>query len=43
MYIAIGIVSGFMVGIEVLWGEGVTVLDLGIIRIYLIKGAKDGK
>lgn len=43
MTIQLTLISGFMVGLEVLWDDGVTVVDLGIIRIYFIKGAKDGK
>ena len=34
----INLISGFMVGIEVQWGEGITILDLGIVRIILTKG-----
>ncbi len=38
MIIQVAVISGFMVGIEVIWGEGVVVLDLGIIRLFISKG-----
>jgi len=33
------VISGFMVGIEFDWDEGVMVLDLGIFRVMVIKGS----
>lgn len=38
MLIAFNFISGFMVGIEFLLEEQTMVIDLGIIRIYFIKG-----
>lgn len=43
MLIQLGIISGFMIGIEFIWEEGVMVLDLGVVRLYIVKGAKDGE
>lgn len=37
MIVGFQFISGLMVGIEIIWGEGL-VLDLGIIRVVFIKG-----
>lgn len=43
MIIQLSFISGVMFGVEFIWEEGVMVLDLGVIRLYFIKGAKDGE
>ena len=35
MYIGMSFIGGIMLGIEVLWGEGAVVIDLGIIRLVI--------
>ena len=37
MFLHVEMISGLMVGIEVLWDESVLVIDLGIIRVFIGK------
>lgn len=36
MAIVLEFIPGFMVGVEYLWDDKVFVMDLGILRIYLV-------
>lgn len=43
MIIQASLINGVMLGIEFIWEDGVVVLDLFVVRLYFIKGAKDGE
>ena len=42
MFLQVDWISGVMLGIEVLWGQSIVVLDIGIIRIYIGKVPEKG-
>jgi len=43
MFLQLDFISGLMFGVEYLWDDGILVIDLGIVRVYIGSMNKKGK